>query len=700
MNTKLLKFTLFAAMASFAATSCSSDDDTSSTSSKPTITSITADSIETTSISATFAFASTEELYYACVEGAADDFSAGSTTFEVVEVSKSDKEITIDFEDLTEATTYTIAAYAINGDMETGVTTTEVTTLSEPEEDDGLPAISLALNSSATAIEVTAKNATQYTYQIYADGSKPAEGAESWVSVNINETTSYSISIESLTTGDYVIEAYATYYDSEEMIETDSDIVTLDFSFEALVDSYFTVADSFTITPTMIAIDLDLDDTYCEGVALTVVETMWYLQSGFTGMITAGTIDYLVESDTKFIANGGSFLIPDTSYTIAAVAIKKVGEYENSWEQIIPIYETRGSVWSKTFTTASLEIGTSDAVVSVKEDTSIESSISLGVTIEQGTDAAGYIVGYTAESNIESDVTSWINDNNWLDSSSMEIVAFEEGVSTASIEITGLASSTPYTVFAIGISEEGYLGDVISTTITTQAVAKNENIAYTAQVVPGIYQSTLEVTFGNECEKIFYYNGAAVSNNYYEDIALTDADAENYLLGYMASGANMLAASAAVDSSASVVFSGLSSETLYYCYTVGVDADGKISAINKIEYTTSALNFDSTAKVTLTLDSVSLDGNSNASTWLNVEMSDGATSFVYPTSGINTTWYTLDSMEDYGIAALKEFFKTTSTAAKININLLNSYYTAVVIPMDKYGNYGTPVIFEVDWSTL
>ncbi len=704
---------------------CTSDDDnTTTSSSKPTISSITVDedTLTQTSASATIAFSSATQIYYVCAEGSSSSFSAGSATFESLEVSTSDKEVTLDFTDLVTETSYVIAAYAVNDDMETGVSTYDFTTPAEDvveNPDDDTPAVyAIAINSEGTELTLSVRNATQYEYHIYPQGEEPAEGTFSWIDEMIEEDGDYTVSIEYLTTGNYVIAAYASYYTTEEegYDKISGEIKTYEFSYEMTVDSYFTI-ENIVYSPAMITFDVDVAEGTCNAIAVTAVRSEWYGQSSFTSMITGGTFDYFITEDTtiNFCVDTNndytSFLTPNYSYTIAAVAVVESSSYEGSFEQTVYTYETRGSVWSHTDTTPAFEIGSSDAVVTIEEVEASKTIVSLEIEATQGTDATAYILGYTLSENVTSDVKTWIEETDYLSGSSYSLVEFAEGSTTSKETISGLTQGTEYKVFAIGITAEGYLGDVVVLNTNTQAIETNDGIVYSASVIPASYRATLEVKFGESCDKIYYCNGVIIDDNgnygYWESkYSMTDEYASTLLTANMSTGVNYLSASDAVDGVASLAFTtGYTTDNAttlsvlpnndYVMYLMGVDADGKVGAIQKLEYTTPELNFNAGENVTVSITPVnsSTNDSGNNEIWFEVEMGSDTATFIYPSQGINSSWHTLDSAYDYGVACLKEIY-TTSTAAKIKITLLSSSYEAVVVPVDKYGRYGTPVYYK------
>ncbi|MFR9585912.1 MAG: hypothetical protein SNI20_07315 [Rikenellaceae bacterium] len=708
---------------------CTSDDDTTTSSSKPTISSITVDedTLTASSASATISFTTATQIYYVCVKGSSSSFSAGSATFETLEVSTSDKEVTLDFTDLVAQTSYVIAAYAANDDMETGVSTYDFTTPAEEVvevPDDGSPAVyAISINSEGTELTLSVRNATQYEYHIYPQDEEPEDGTFVWIDEAIDEDGDYTVSIEYLTTGNYVIAAYASYYGTEEenYEKVSGDITTFEFSYEMTVDSYFTIS-NIVYSPTMVTFDIDITEGSCSGVAITVARTDYYSDSVFSSMVAAGTSsEFYIEEDTTSLScctdaynSYSSFLTPNLSYTLAAVALVESSSYTDTFEQTVYTYETRGSVWSYEETTPAFTIGSSDAVVTIEEIETSKTIVSLAIKTTQGTNAVGYILGYTPKEDITSDIQTWIESTDYLNGKSYSLIEFGDSSTSSTQTISGLTQGTEYEVFAVGLTAEGYLGELVTLNTSTESMETNDGIEYTAEVIPASYRATLEVEFGANCDKIYYCNGIIVDSansnyQYYEENSMTDEVASSMLTTYMATGANSISASDAVDGVVSLALTtgyttysstqalSIKADNDYVMYLIAVDADGAVDEMRKIEYTTPEVTFDNEATVSLSLYETTTSSYDTPIVWLEVEMSNGATSYYYASQGISASEWSITDPNDltaFGKAAL--IYGKEWTASMISVELLKDDSVAVVIPMDKYGRYGTPVVYRAE----
>ncbi len=633
------------------------------------------ESLSQTSASLAVKFSTADQIYYACVEGSTSTFD--SESFSSVSVSQSDVELVIDLDNLTASTSYSVGVYASNEDGDSDIKTLEFTTLDEVIT---APMVTLALSDDGLSIEASVINTTKLFYTIYKLGQESSE--PTWTEVELS-ADSYSIAIDELMWGSYTIEAYAT--DAEGV---ESETISLEFEIAMPdVDSFFTVA-NVTVSPLFINVDIDIDESVCEYVAFTAVDSSSFSVSAFTDALASGYIDTIVTEDRTITVDNGYNLSPGSDYTIAAVAITITGSSVNAWGQTVYEYAAIGDIYVEEFTTEALEIGVSDETVTLSVDESTITLTAMTVTVGSVDGVSNYLFGYTESSNITGgDLDAWLVSSGWLNNPYIGINSFD-GAESFDMELYNLDDDTEYTIYAIGVSPEGYLGDVVSLKESTNGITSNPNVEYSVNITPGMEYADFEVTFGNECTQVHYYN---TQYNQYT----TDADIEKILLGYIGTEYNLLTLESATDGVLPFTLSHLSMSKDYIFYSMGVDANGGVSALQKHEYSTTTPTYDSEASLTLTPTNVVYDSdNDNVKITLGIEMTNDAVKYYYAVFDD----YIADKtdMAAYGAALFIAWDHKLSAAPMVDITLYGDDYIAVFIPVDSTGNFGTPIKYAYD----
>ncbi len=657
--------------------SCESSGDDTTLDSDPTIVSLSIvdGSITDSQASIKVEVKKAERVYYALEEGSKIDFDQNTAAFKASAYESGASEVIIELSSLTIATDYVVGVYAEGDITKSAVKCIEFSTADQVIEEAKVPTIQLAISDDKKSVIATLTDAAKLFYSINPISSE----AEEWTEVNTIGSNSCSIDISLLEAGEYTVSAYAV---SDKEVE--SEVTTLDVTVEEEVieqiDSYFEITD-IKVSPISISMNVDINELGCEMIAFTAVPTADYSSAAFLEGFTTGYVDTIIREDGAILYNNGGFnLTPNTSYTIAAIAIEVASETEGAWEQIVYTYSTLGDIFETEITTEPFEIGASDAAVTLTADEATATFNSLNITISNDNEASGYILGYADSSIIGGDVMGWITSSELLTNPYTYISYLDENGS-ATEQLAGLTFNTDYTIFAIGVSADGFLGAVSSITASTMQIEDNNDIEYSLSVKTKTEEATFEMTFGEQCSKIYYYNSMPGEYN--------DAQMKETMLRQITSAKNFVSLQDATDGVYSLTLKYLKTETNYILYTIATDESGAISEMKKIEYTTNSLTYSAEASLTLTEKEVSRNAYGNTVVTLDVEMTNGAVKYVYAVIDDYVT--DKSNINAYGDAAIKAWDKRTSTSPTIDITLYNSTYLAVFIPVDEDGNYGTPV---------
>ncbi len=695
------------------AVSCTEADDTTS-SINPTLASITVDSESLTETTAevTFKFSNSTQINFAIVKGSEEDFDTTSVSFQVIEVETSATTATATVSGLSADTSYVIGAFAENSSSSSSLVYTEFTTTAsssggtenpndDPSADTTAPFVSFALNADGTAITASVKNATELLWHMYEAGNVPLEGSFTWEEVEISADGDTTINIESLTTGSWVIEGYAqestpiygTDDDGNETIVDETvvlgETVQYEFNYESAIDSYFTVTE-IKHAPFMVSATIDMEEDYCQAIAIDICPSSYWNYNGFIDAAESGSASYTLMKDGTVTYDDNpntdnALLAPNTSYSIGAIALAS-----DSYGWV-----TRGSAFYEVVTTDACEVGVADDVVTIAIDSEATTTGSLTVSVTRTDDSTvGYIVGYAKKIEVTSDITTWINETNWFDANSYTVALFDTE-DTATATINELANTTEYEVFAMGISDDGYLGAIASDVASTTAVLAEDAMAFNVSVEVSMYTATFTVEFVQNCQQVSYYNTPAV----YYGTEVSDASGESELKYYekyynvKCNGAE----------SATITISNLSKGTDYKFFYRGLSTDGDYSEIQKIEYTTLSTNaYDSAAAVTATFEAAEANDYENAVVTYAVEYNTDTTKMLYGVVDYMYAWGLTDdsTAEEFGDILLKSGYKE-QVAPYLTFTLIDDESVGVIIPVDADGKYGTPVVLKFDdWASI
>lgn len=608
---------------------------------------------------------------------------------------EADGDYTIDV-DATVAGDYTIYAYAAGTEVDSEVTSATFTVVA-PD-----PTIAIAaVEGSDSQFTVSVTDAIMYAYAYYLTSEAPAEALIEWTEVAVAEDGDYTIDVEA-EAGDYTLFAYAGG------MSANTEVVSIEFT---IAEPVIITVSNANAASFMISMDVEIDNTLCDGFAYYSYQTayaIWYA-GYFEGDLTYGYCEeYITESKT--IQFGSAYyLTPDCSYTFEIAAYKDNGD---------GTYAIVGDIITFVESTTAAVIGASDATIEIEIDDTKTSLTGFGGSIYNNDNVGGYCYGNVAAADASSGIDAYITANNIVSSAyytTFRTYDWETSdyvyADSKAFSVSSKASNTEYIVYAIPVDNDGNLGKVCTANVTTNSLSVDSSIIPGIECTPSNTSAEFVFTFTDNCYKIFRYNGAV------DDTWVTADGVYSWFLddltslyyGWSKDSADL------VDGKATYTQSWLSMGTEYNMYYLGVAEDGTLGALQTYNYTTTSPDFDaSTASLNVTIDEksqayywydpVEYPNNISsvyANVTFNIEMTDGATSYVY---GVFDDNYVVNktSMSAYGSYLIGSFYNPVTTTAKVLEDLYfgASTYILVVVPIDAAGLYGTPQVIKFDgWDS-
>ncbi len=546
------------------------------------------------------------------------------------------------------------------------------------------------LSDVYAAIDVVYADADAIYYVCYLSSDVAGE----YDSVEVAEgSTTATIELNDLVAeSEYVAEFY--------VVNADESSETLSVTFttaEAVVKETITV-ENVVAGALMISADVTIDKSVCDGYAIYSNMTEWYNEEYFWYDFPYGYVTYITESGTaQFGAD--YFLTANTEYTLVFAAYTDNGD---------GTYSAVGDLITIETATTPLEVGVSDTTAALTIDDSLTTLTGFGATVERNDDICGYYFYYMAASDAPDGVGAWIESTGWLSGYNASAQTFVEYVydpdtymsypqlvDQKSVTAYNLVADTEYIAFTVAVDNSGNLGQITSTTVTTASLAVDPNLKPTVTVTPYETTADFEFDFG-DCAKVFHMH--AESSNTWTTAETSYA----YFLNDLSTMYYGWSVDQAVDGVISHTEEWLSMGIEYNMYYLGVAADGTMGEIQTLTYTTKTPSYDSSATLNVSMTSgqayyaygLDYPDYLYALVSYSVEMSNGATSYIYTTTGSLGDGSTAES---YGNAVLGSYGRVqTSETELVDVRIDTKGYLFAAVPVDADGAYGTPVYLDFD----
>ncbi len=626
--------------------------------------------------------------YYPTSDAIADE----DKSWESVDIVDGAVDITIN--GLEPSTQYKAEIYATtNGAKSISIsvifTTADSSTPTE-NPDEPIPTIAVAnsgaeVTVSTAQITVSLTDATLFYYTYYVEGSRPESPEMSGVIVEsdgdyVLDLKGIPVNTESDQT--FTFEAYAVndYNTSESAFTT----------FQTL-KSDILVLNSQTVNPLMAIFDIDIIEEACDGYAYDWGQTTWFSESYLLDYITKGTASIITE-DGELVLGTSTYLKPATSYTLTVAPI--------AYNSDGTIYTQVGDAMSFEFTPPAIEIGFTDDIVEIVVDESSTTLNSLKATLYTNDAVSGVYYGcFDSSKVVDEDVDAAVRNhfaNDYTVQSSFRTYDYSTSsyVPVESIDATfsTLDSGVEYYIFTIAITNDGQVGGINYTTTKTEGFERDSSIKPNVTIEAEVTTMQATIDF-NGCDKVFIFNQSNTTGWYneksIENLFITDCTKSKMEYGHKLSEAN-----------SEGIFTYTEERLVmgdeYTFYYLGVDANGVMGDLHKIEYTTSEPVYESSARLIIRQTSAEALQDEGGATYVNLELNiikiSGATSYIYNTvhkDYIND----LTDMEEWGDFVINTLDKKTSEESALTFSLQSRNVYVAFIPVDADGAYGTPQIF-------
>ncbi len=636
--------------------------------------------------------------YYATEEAPAEADKA----WESLELSSTSPEtIKVVLSDLKAETEYTVEAYA----QDKSEAKSSVFAFSFSTVKSDTPIISVADNTAEDAtteahFTVSVSNATSFFYCYYVEDERPDD--VEMTEVTVDADGDYVVDITGLTPSTegrviYTFEAYAVNGDvASEPVYT---------PFQTIESKLYTVTE-VSVNPLMVTVDIDLTEGVCSGLAYIWTESENYMETSFDEQIQYGYAATVLE-DTTFEWGKEYFLSPGTAYTLAVVPVE-LGEMNDYGQQT---YTKTGEIETFSISTPDFTIGANDLAVNIEVNEASITATTLAATAYYAEGAKAFYYGSVATSEVaDGDVAAYAAKtlrDSYLMNEKFEAIEYDYENQTSStvirdevaLSFINLSVNTEYYVFAVAITADGDAGQITTQKVTTKDIAKDASIKPEIVIDPQMDGMKATVTFG-KCAEVYYYIQNTTAGG------MSEENIEAKFINDMASPySEKLTASQAIDGVTTFERFYLGLGETYDFYYMGVDADGAIGNLEKLQFETLRPSYESSAALNVTqnaeLSTVTTDDYGTIQTVvLDVEMTGGAVQYIHDRVDSQYVNDTVESPADpekwanYVIG--NSWSKVTTDAAQISVDLYSKTYAIVLIPVDADGNYGTPVIFKTD----
>ena len=640
--------------------------------------------------------------YYATAEAPAE---ADKVWKSVACPSASSETIKVDLSELKAETEYAVEAYAQDkSEAKSEVFSFKFTT-AKPDA----PIISVKDNTAEDAtttakFTVSVSNATSFFYCYYLEEQRP-ESPE-MVEVVVEADGDYVVDIEGLPASTdgrkiYTFEVYA--------VNGDVTCDTVYTPFQTVEVKRYTVTE-ISVNPLLVSVNIDLTEGVCDNLAYIWTESEYYNENSVDEQIQFGYISTILE-DTTFNWGEENFLLPNTSYTLAVVPIVYGEEGEFGQKEIIK----DGEVEVFRFSTPAFEIGANDAMSNFEIDEAAITATTISATVYNAEGVRGFYYGIVPVSDVtDGDVAAYASKTlteSYLSSQTFEVVEYDfESQTTTTvikdeveINFVSLSMETEYYIFTVAITDDGDAGKIKSQKVSTKGVVVDASIKPEVSIEPLMDGMRATVTFG-KCVDVYYY----IQNTI--DGMMTESEIQAKFVDDMASEySTKLSLSEAVDGMASYEEFFLGLGVTYDFYYMGVDENGAMGNLEKVQFETLRPSYNSSASLNVTqnaeLSSVETNdfGGTVQKVVLDVEMIDGAVRYIYD---VVDSQYVQDTVENptapeiWGNYIIANSWSLNEVSdAQIAVDLYAPSYAIVLIPVDADGKYGLPVIHKTDmWN--
>ncbi len=625
--------------------------------------------------------ADADQLEYAVNEGS-------PKVMDIADMSTSP--VVVNLEGLTFNTDYSVVFTAIAGDVKS-----EPRSISFKTTIKNAPTIVIgepAIEGDVAQFKVTlGVDVTSYSYACSPADSiaANAEYAREWTKVDVEPVASQDVVIEvgglkNFT--EYVLEVTA---ENSDAAVTEPVVANFATQFAANEQEGYSVK-NIIANPFAVSVEMTVEDGAIDGVCVYGGNPLYFSKEGFISNIEQGYTEPTIVSDTTYIVSYATSKFevrPGSNVVFAAVAVKDgVVVGEPVIEYLTTPKYTAGESGQLSVAVKDVELFTANATIT-KVDPNSEF----------------FYCGAVKKSEVEDgDIAKFIVDSAWLEDPNNYINQFTKydgagGYAPTDVKefpVYSLSYGTEYYYIAIEVAKDGSAGMVNSVEFTTKGIERNEDLAWAAEVTPGELTADVAFTF-NDCEKIGYYKGLKVGDNY------TEEQIEIMILKALSVGDPYITVTNDGSGVGSIVLDYLTMKTEYTLYTIGMDSEGKYGALVKQDFATKGIEYTSDATLGITLGDCtvsSMYGMTMANFTLDVAMENGAASYLYASSVQKSAIADGDitDVEAFGNYVLaNSWMAISSTDPQVFANYFQQGNVIVFIPVDADGAYGNPIVYEL-----
>lgn len=640
----------------------------------PTIESVSIDNITEKSATAAIRFKDVETLYYTYY--IADDEPARKE-WTSVEVDDDATSLNIDFKSLEAESSYVALFYAENDDEKSDTKQSAFETLA-PKIEGPLVKLAVAGEKSYDSAQIacTVYNSVNLHYAYYVKDQRPADVDVVWHEMEIEADGEVMIDIVDLPTNIHEATSYVAEVYSEDAAQKKSAVETVDFNTMQLKMDDVIKIENLKISAARITFDVDINEDLCKGFLLDYNPTDWGASTDVMVIYEEGNFeDLMIKEDTTIVIGKDEFLDPLYDYSVGIVAL--------NFKDII-----LGEAIINEYSTLEPELGMTDKSLEITLDDSKTTMSSFTATVTRGDkDIAGYYFDYIeAEEVADGDLEAWIVSSNWFKYAFPDKGLFTED----SIEFVvddELPLDTEYYAFCMPVMEDGSIGNLSFVQAKTLGLAFDETIKHSVEVTPSSSSADFKFIFGDKCDRIYY--------SHFSEGTFSDKAALDMLLYQIKWEYDYFDLADFSDGVATWTKDYLSMGENYSMFTIAMDVDGNLGELQKLDYTTPGITFDSEATVSIELVSEEYD-KEYAETVLNfsVTMGNGAVKYIYAPYNETNLDDPNDMLEvgDYVIG--KSYMKEESTDSTCAVHLYDVGYVVAFIPVDANGHYGMPIVYR------
>lgn len=430
------------------------------------------------------------------------------------------------------------------------------------------------------------------------------------------------------------------------------------------------------LTPTTFIASFGIKLGTYDGVAYRIYNSDYYYPERLVEDIEQG---YAKLTEEDITINEGAYGVLDANqeYTIAYVAVEK--DSDDNYSKIV------GDVKVMEFTTQDYVFGKGTSSVSISLEPSGITTSGVSYTTTRSKNCIATYSGIVKTADLAgSSLNEYLNADWFRYNYVNPFYSYGtfDYLETMELSQRNLIEDTEYTLFTVGITNNGYLGEIVSEEITTKQVIYNPNYKVDLTITPDLMSTLLNFSFGESVVKAYILNSKKTTET--EDEAIAE------LLGrieigqakpYLASGEYTL--------------KFLTYNTPYKIYVISEGSDGVYGMAQVFEYSTKLAMFNSTASLTYT-ETSTVSGN-RTEIIFEATLTNGAVGYYVKSISSGNLEDGGDgnmSADDYGHSFIKDsglYESNYHTTGPVTITTYSKDDVVVFIPIDVNGKYGKAI---------